>query len=851
MHTGLVLGLGLGLYVVHVTADSEIQTQSQSSSSFVGWLYFALQVVNTLVVILFFVEKRRTILGVMGQLVSSTSSPIPSLDNDRKQTEVQFAQEQHEHNARMVVELEAKIDSLHRDAQASLRRKEEVVSELEQVISNLKDKVRKEEREHHLLKERLEEHDKVKLAQSESLLKAEKERDLLQLRLDSAIEENRRLVKLIEEMKDRGSDLAIKVRQLEEEREAMKAQLAVLQECVSFVEKCKSDLEIAVRKNNLLEQELENAKQEFVALQRQLMLVQRQYRGENEKEKEGTAAHREPTPLDQHTPIQLPDTRNNVDPSDRTISLIPGQDTQIGTDDTNTNVDMNSDLQLQSQLQDDESLPAIVPFLDHGHKVNLLASLESPSPVKDIVTLSTSLSQPQRHKLSFSAKKIQDLTHITNQVQANPDANGNANDKDSSLDKDLQLSGLGMDFFKPPSDDCGSGDIASTEFKFNLDGIDASFLTTENELVIPSKCDTDLGSPSDQDFFHQPESSTQTPFSTKEDAPIRKKVSSSQSHKSVFSLFQKEDDIYQTEEQKEAILPPTSSQSLSPTSVSPGGVLVVGYGVKADINKQGLRRAKKGPFAFGAKGKHAQPQMEDVNICLYPFRGDTTRALFGVFDGHAGKEAAEDAVALFPKEFAKQLDNGDGHNSDVDLTPVFHATFVSVDQAMLQHEYVGATATVLYLWQVNEDRYLQAANVGDSTAFLCRDGVAIQLTVDHKPSEPSERQRMREAGLEVSDNQTRINGLAVSRTLGDHFVKQQNIGMIGLPHVSKSIRIAPNDSFVIIASDGLWDVLSGQRAVDIIKGEQDPQMTANMLLQTALLSPKCNDNVTVVVVRLN
>jgi serine/threonine protein phosphatase PrpC len=101
-----------------------------------------------------------------------------------------------------------------------------------------------------------------------------------------------------------------------------------------------------------------------------------------------------------------------------------------------------------------------------------------------------------------------------------------------------------------------------------------------------------------------------------------------------------------------------------------------------------------------------------------------------------------------------------------------------------------------------------------------RDNTPLELTVDHKPSNPIEKQRIRDAGIEILDAQTRINGtpslsldccslrshetgLAVSRALGDHFVKEQNLGLIAEPHISECIKIQPADTHVIIASDGV------------------------------------------------
>lgn len=66
----------------------------------------------------------------------------------------------------------------------------------------------------------------------------------------------------------------------------------------------------------------------------------------------------------------------------------------------------------------------------------------------------------------------------------------------------------------------------------------------------------------------------------------------------------------------------------------------------------------------------------------------------------------------------------------------------------LQFEYEGATGTIVYLWAAGGRRFLQCANLGDSTAFLYRGGQAIKISVDHNPSNPSEKERIR---AEVSE----------------------------------------------------------------------------------------------------
>lgn len=287
-------------------------------------------------------------------------------------------------------------------------------------------------------------------------------------------------------------------------------------------------------------------------------------------------------------------------------------------------------------------------------------------------------------------------------------------------------------------------------------------------------------------------------------------------------------------------------ERLTPLPQREVGQLFRGYGVREDINKAGLRRVKKG------KGIHASGkpvlQMEDVNVVLHPYWSDSNKALFAVFDGHVGKNCAIAAKEMWPAEFITQMSASSSSN---DFTQIFKTTYAVVDKRLSEYEYEGTTATTVYLWQDGEDRYLQAANVGDSTAFLCRDGEAIWLTKDHKVSDADEQERLKQLGPQAwHPGKSRINGLAVSRAMGDFFVKNEGLGLIGEPFVSPVYKIEPKDSILIVASDGLWDVISGQAAMNLIIHLDDAEEMAKTLIRHALNSPKCNDNITIIVVTL-
>ncbi|KYQ90440.1 protein phosphatase 2C [Tieghemostelium lacteum] len=273
---------------------------------------------------------------------------------------------------------------------------------------------------------------------------------------------------------------------------------------------------------------------------------------------------------------------------------------------------------------------------------------------------------------------------------------------------------------------------------------------------------------------------------------------------------------------------------------------ILNFAIKESENKVGLKRAKKKPLPGQTD------MMEDVSFAKSPYNESKDIGLFGVFDGHAGKGAAESASKLFPVHVGNLIGKSLDSKDQGDL---FVQCFSSVDNAMKSHEYEGCTATVAIVWKCSADqqRYLQVANLGDSSAYLCRGGRAIELTFDHKANDPREKQRLIDAGIPVTENQSRINGIAVSRSLGNHFVKDQNIGMIADPHVSQSMKIQPDDQFLILASDGLWDTISGQDACDLAQSKYPNGSTemASLLLAAGVNSPLCKDNVTVLVIKLN
>ncbi|CAJ1975778.1 unnamed protein product [Sphenostylis stenocarpa] len=205
---------------------------------------------------------------------------------------------------------------------------------------------------------------------------------------------------------------------------------------------------------------------------------------------------------------------------------------------------------------------------------------------------------------------------------------------------------------------------------------------------------------------------------------------------------------------------------------------------------------------------------------------------FGVYDGHGGCQVAnycgEHLHSVLVDEIKaaqSSLDEQNGkENWEDQWKKAFSNCFHKVDDEVggvgegngetvepLAPEAVGSTAVVSLLTQT----HIIVANCGDSRAVLCRGKEAMPLSDDHKPNREDEWERIEAAGGRVIQwNGYRVLGvLAVSRSIGDRYLKPW---IIPEPEV-KCVQIDKNDECLILASDGLWDVMTNEEACDFAR----------------------------------
>eukprot|EP00512_Aurantiochytrium_limacinum_P008899 CAMPEP_0171552810 /NCGR_PEP_ID=MMETSP0960-20121227/8575_1 /TAXON_ID=87120 /ORGANISM="Aurantiochytrium limacinum, Strain ATCCMYA-1381" /LENGTH=381 /DNA_ID=CAMNT_0012102395 /DNA_START=298 /DNA_END=1443 /DNA_ORIENTATION=+ len=240
--------------------------------------------------------------------------------------------------------------------------------------------------------------------------------------------------------------------------------------------------------------------------------------------------------------------------------------------------------------------------------------------------------------------------------------------------------------------------------------------------------------------------------------------------------------------------------------------------------------------------KGRRPYMEDRHTVVPRLNGNQELTLYGVFDGHGG-----DAAAQFCAEYLGAMLSE--APTDVAVRPqqaLSHA-FKAIDAKFLEYAHVrkmddGTTALVA----LAHGNTFVVANAGDSRAVLVqRNGHVLPLSKDHKPDRNDERDRIAKLGGSVVHwGVWRVEGiLAVSRAIGDRLLKEY---VIPDPEF-KEWECGPEDMYLVLATDGLWDVVNNNDVGRLLLNCKDAQDGAEILTQEAFAQGSM-DNVTVLVI---
>ena len=257
-----------------------------------------------------------------------------------------------------------------------------------------------------------------------------------------------------------------------------------------------------------------------------------------------------------------------------------------------------------------------------------------------------------------------------------------------------------------------------------------------------------------------------------------------------------------------------------------------------------------------AETQGPRPTMEDAMVVYGQFREHADEDMFGVFDGHGGDEASDVASDFLYEALESAMDRLDGEDEEASgggVSQLANASSAEADalvSAALKESFVkthreivseergiecGTTALVAYARQ----NKLYVANVGDSRAVVAyRDGRVERVTRDHKSTDEEEMKAVTERGGFVVRG--RVMGMiAIARALGDKSLADY------LGHEPDVfVRDLDDIEIIILACDGIWDVLSDEEAMRIARSTRNPRKMAERLRNTAI-DRQSRDNVSV------
>lgn len=202
-----------------------------------------------------------------------------------------------------------------------------------------------------------------------------------------------------------------------------------------------------------------------------------------------------------------------------------------------------------------------------------------------------------------------------------------------------------------------------------------------------------------------------------------------------------------------------------------------------------------------------RPYMEDTFIVEEIKRFNKKYKCFGVFDGHGGDHVSRMCREKFKPVLQKEM------NASAEIDNSLRKAYKHLDEIAAQGTkgiHCGSTAVTLV--SLN-DQELWCANCGDSEGMIAfKNGRTKMMTQNHKVE--MEDKRLRDAGATITNwDCPRINAtLNVARSIGDHHLKKY---VICDPYV-KYFKINKQLDYILLASDGLWDVLDEKTVHSII-----------------------------------
>lgn len=250
-----------------------------------------------------------------------------------------------------------------------------------------------------------------------------------------------------------------------------------------------------------------------------------------------------------------------------------------------------------------------------------------------------------------------------------------------------------------------------------------------------------------------------------------------------------------------------------------------------------------------SKKGHApyNPRKKNQDALIMADDPSTNSLVLCVLDGHG--EHGDGISQTFRDQLLPEMFNHPDWSTD--LKKATGDAIAKVERNLLRNyridsEFSGTTLSMAII----RGNHLTGINIGDSRVILGKEDKGVlgfqDITFDHKPDTPQEKERILACGgrvfaVEYDDGidgpprvwlgHMDIPGLAMSRSLGD--VVAHSAGVISDPEFTEYELNPETDRFLVVATDGLWEFVDNQQAVELVDEQVGPTDAVDVLVTEA------------------
>lgn len=254
--------------------------------------------------------------------------------------------------------------------------------------------------------------------------------------------------------------------------------------------------------------------------------------------------------------------------------------------------------------------------------------------------------------------------------------------------------------------------------------------------------------------------------------------------------------------------------------------------------------------------------MEDKSKSIDGFNGDYFSGVFCIFDGHGGREVSQylqdNFISYMKEKFNNNINSINKYYYST--SSISNYSIEEVERNLIElfkqidknfcdkiYEQIGSTACVVYIYKSGGKKILSCANIGDTRCVMVsEDGHPTRLSYDDRARDDKEAARVKAEGGIIFGG--RVYGqLMLTRAFGDSGLKKY--GVTPIPHVN-NVEIGYKDKWCIIASDGVWDVVTEEEIGKLSLGCKNAKEFCDIIVKTSM-DKHTMDNVSCFVLKLN